>query len=200
MSSCVPGGVFSLELLDTRDGFISCRVSGPKVKEIFRFEPGGHRYQRVSPTEKRGRVHTSTITIAVLDELEAIQISIPDSELEWGTCRSGGSGGQHVNKTNSAVQLKHLPTGLMVRVESRSQSQNKVEALRLLKARLLQQKKSAVSQEREQDRREQVGTGQRGDKVRTIRIQDDTVTDHTTGNKLSYKNYSRGIWDDLIGV
>lgn len=194
----MPGGVFEVLLLDSREGIITFRVTGKKAEQTFAHEAGGHRVQRVPPTEKRGRVHTSTITVAVLPEVSNLKMDIPDKELEWKTCRSSGAGGQHTNKTDSAVALKHLPSGLIVRVESRSQYQNKQDALQILKNKLslLQREKSRLS--RDASRKEQMGTGMRGDKIRTIRQQDDQVHDHELNKRISYKDYSRGNWDGFI--
>ena len=185
-------------MLDAREGLIVCKVSGKDAERVFAHESGGHRVQRVSPTEKRGRVHTSTITVVILNELPQIKVNILEKDLEWTTCRSSGAGGQHVNKTSSAVQLKHIPSGISVRVESRSQHQNKQEALSLIKMRLAALEKDKVFSARTTDRKKQAGSGQRGDKIRTIRIQDGIVTDHKTGRRLQYRDYAKAIWDDLL--
>lgn len=163
------------------------------MERAFAAEPGGHRWQRVPPTEKRGRVHTSTITVAVLREPAESEVRLEERDLEWSTCRGSGAGGQHRNVTDSAVQVKHLPTGLLVRCESeRSQHQNRATALALLRARLLAAEQAAADGERAEARRRQVGSGQRGDKVRTIRTQDGIVTDHQTGKKVPFREYVRG--------
>lgn len=191
--------VFDLEVTERSPGLLVFRASGPGAANRFANEPGGHRWQRVSPTEKRGRVHTSTITVAVLPEPTEVQVRLDPRDLEFQTCRSSGSGGQKVNKTESAVQLTHLPTGLMVRVENeRSQHQNRATALALLRARLwaAQQEQQAAS--RAQDRRAQVGSGMRGDKVRTYRVQDDIVTDHRTGRKARMDRIAKGHLEDLV--
>lgn len=162
---------------------------------MFEGEAGGHRYQRVPPTEKRGRVQSSTITVAVLDDDGHDELVIRDDELAWATCRASGKGGQHLQKTDSAVQLTHLPTGLQVRCESeRSQRQNRLAALALLRARLTALRREETAAERAATRRDQVGSGMRGDKRRTVRVQDDTVTDRVTGRVWRYRDYVRGIW------
>lgn len=162
----------------------------------FRNEPGGHRWQRIPPNEKRGRVHTSTITIAVLPDPTEAQVRIDDRDLEWQTCRGSGPGGQHRNKTESAVQITYKPTGLQVRVEDgRSQHHNRQLAMELLRTRLWAAEQDRLVNARQGDRKRQVGSGMRGDKRRTIRAQDGQVNDHITGRMWRYKDYIRGNWD-----
>lgn len=164
----------------------------------MRNEPGGHRHQRIPPNEKRGRVHTSTVTVAVLREPEEAEVRLDERDLEWSTCRGSGAGGQHRNVTDSAVILKHKPSGLTVRCENeRSQHQNKATALGLLRARLLAAKQEAVTGARASERKRQLGSGQRGDKTRTYRWQDDIVTDHRTNKKTSFSKVRKGDFDDL---
>ena len=171
-------------------------MSGKRAAETFKDEPGGHRWQRVPPNEKRGRVQTSTITVAVLPEPTDTQVALRDEDLDIATCRGSGAGGQHRNKTDSAVIMKHLPTGLTVRCESeRSQTQNKETARQVLRARLWQFEQDRASGARAADRRSQLGSGMRGDKRRTIRTQDDSVVDHLTGRSWRFKRYARGDWD-----
>ena len=172
------------------------RFSGKDAQKTFENEAGGHRWQRIPPTEKRGRVQTSTVTVAVLPEPTETQVALRDADLEIVTCRSSGAGGQNVNKRDTAVQVKHLPTGLMVRCESeRSQHRNRETAIALLRARLWELEQTRLSGTRAQDRKQQVGSGMRGDKRRTIRVQDGQVTDHITGRTWRYKDYVRGSWD-----
>ncbi len=183
-------------MLASRAGFALLRVSGRGVRALFAGEAGGHRWQRVPPTEKRGRVQTSTITVAVLEEEEATHVEIPESDLEWTTCRSPGKGGQHVQKTDSAVQVTHVPSGLIVRShEGRSQWHNKQDALDKLRAKLIEAARTASSRARAAERRDQVGSGMRGDKRRTIRAQDDSVVDHVSGRTWRLRDYERGNWD-----
>jgi len=131
--SCAYGTIFSCELVEARPGFAILRIHGCRAKKLFRQESGGHRWQRIPPTERRGRYHTSTVTVAVLSEPTERELHIDQRDLEWKTCRGSGAGGQHRNKTDSAVQLRYKPSGLSVRVESeRSQTKNKVSALALL--------------------------------------------------------------------
>jgi peptide chain release factor 1 len=184
-----------MEAIDVRPGFIVFRVYGQGAIEAFKNEGGGMRWQRVPPNEKRGRVHTSTVTVAVLPEPTAVQVRLDDRDLEYRTCRASGAGGQKVNKTDSAVQLTHKPTGLMVRVETeRSQHQNRATALALLRARLWQGERDRAAAARDEERREQVGSGMRGDKRRTIAVQRGTVVDHVTGRSWRFEDYLRGNW------
>lgn len=194
------GVVFSFEILDFRDSIAIIKVTGNKIQKLFDKEAGGHRFQRVSPTEKRGRVHTSTITVAVLPEPTEFEVKINPNDLEWKTCRSSGSGGQHINKTDSAVQLKHIPSGIMIRSESsRSQHENKDIALTILRAKLLALGKKIQDDKVEQVRRDQIGAGNRNDKIRTIRLQDDIVIDHESGKKVSAKEYMKGKLELIYG-
>lgn len=171
------------------------RVTGDAAAEVFGNESGGHRWQRVPPTERKGRRQTSTITVAVFEETAAADTSINPKDLEWDTMRSGGAGGQNVNKVETAVRVRHVPSGLVVRCETqRSQLRNKELALVILGAKL----KAAESEQRlgkeASDRRQQIGSGQRGDKRRTIREQDGRVADHVTGQKWNLADYMKGDW------
>lgn len=191
--SIASGGSFSLALLDQRPAIIILEISGPGSKKSFVNESGGHRWQRIPSTEKRGRVQTSTITVAVLDPVNMQDVVIDDGDVERQVFRGSGAGGQKRNKTASAVRLTHRPTGIVIRYESeRSQAQNLRVARALLAARLQQQLDVKTQTIRHAIRKEQVGTGMRGDKVRTIRVRDDRVTDHLTGRKMSVKQYFRG--------
>jgi peptide chain release factor 1 len=171
------------------------RASGPGARELFDGEAGGHRWQRIPPNEKRGRVHSSTITVAVLAEEIDAELVIRVDELDWATCRAPGKGGQHVQKTDSAVQVTHLPTGLQVRShDQRSQHQNRALALERLRDRLETAQREAAGAARASERRAQIGSGMRGDKRRTIRVQDGTVLDHATGRTWRLRDYERGDW------
>lgn len=189
------GGFFDLEIIESRPGLIVAHASGESAELTFRDEAGGHRWQRIPPNERKGRVHTSTVTVAVLDEPSETQMRIRQQDVEIKTCRGSGAGGQHRNKVDSAVQITYLPTGLQVRCETeRSQHQNKASAMALLRAKLLEAQRTRERDARTDARRQQVGSGMRGDKRRTIRCQDDQVVDHVTGRRWKLREYLRGEW------
>jgi peptide chain release factor 1 len=138
------------------------------------------------------------VTVAVLPEATEAQVKLDMRDVDIRTCRGSGAGGQHRNKTESAIQATHKPTGIQVRCENeRSQHQNREEALRILRTRLLQHEREAVKNDRDHDRRTQVGSGMRGDKIRTIAVQRDQVTDHRTGRQITVKAFLRGDLDGL---
>ena len=189
------GGHFSLELIDVRPGLAIFKVSGEGADSTFESESGGHRWQRVPPPERKGRVQTSTITVAVLPDVADATLEIPASDLEWTMTTAQGNGGQSVNTTYSCVVLRHKPTGLTVRCQNeRSQFQNKRFALDMLRSRLLAQREATEHSSRAQDRKGQVGSGQRGDKRRTIRVQGGNVKDHWTGKTWRYRGLRNGKW------
>lgn len=187
---------FDAEVIHEGESQVVLRIAGSEAYKRFRGEAGGHRWQRVPPTERRGRMQSSTVTVAVFAERTPREFQLNERDLELTTCRGSGPGGQHRNKTESAVQVKHRPTGLIVRCESeRSQTQNKESAMRLLASRLAE---AAVNKrtEREADsRRQQIGSGERSDKVRTIQTQNNVVVNHVTGKKAALDRYLKGdIW------
>lgn len=188
------GTVFEAEVLNERPGFLSVSFSGENAIRLFKTEAGGHRWQRVSPTERRGRVHTSTVTVAVLDADANMAHPLKESEIDFSYVRGTGPGGQHKNTTNSCVIAKHRPTGQQCRIDLRSQHQSKAMAIRVLAARVDALKRGQLSDERNGKRREQVGSGMRGDKIKTYRTQDNQVTDHRTGQKLRLDRWMRGEW------
>lgn len=182
-----------VQLAEGLPGLVVLLIDGRGAGALFAHEAGGHRWQRVPPTEKRGRVHTSTVTVAVLPVPTAGSFVFAEGDLQWRFTRGSGAGGQHRNVTDSAVQLTHLPSGTMVRCESeRSQGQNKVTALALLGARLREHEAEQSAASRAAERRAQVGSGQRGDKRRTVQTQNDVVVDHVRGKRCRVGDYLRG--------
>jgi peptide chain release factor 1 len=160
-------------------------VSGERVYSHLRFEAGVHRVQRVPATEAQGRIHTSTATVAVLPEAEEVDVEIREEDLEIQTTHSGGPGGQHVNTTNSAVQLFHKPSGIMIKCqEERSQHKNKARALKILRSRLLSAAQEAHDKAIADERRGMVGSGERSEKIRTYNYPQNRVTDHRIGLTL----------------
>jgi peptide chain release factor 1 len=157
---------------------IIAAVTGEGVFGRLKFESGVHRVQRVPDTEAQGRIHTSAATVAVLPEVEDVEIEINDADLRIDTYRSSGAGGQHVNKTDSAVRITHLPTGIVVTSSEKSQHQNRARALKVLKARLYEQQREALDSARADARKTQVGSGDRSERIRTYNFPQGRVTDH----------------------
>lgn len=174
-------------------------VEGQDVYSRLKFESGVHRVQRVPETETQGRVHTSTATVAVMPEAEEVEFELDPRDLRIDTFRSSGAGGQHINKTSSAIRVTHLPTGMVVECQDqRSQRENKDRALKVLRSRLLQQKQEAYDEAYNAQRQSQVGTGDRSEKIRTYNFPQDRVTDHRIG--LTLRNLRSVLDGDLDRV
>ena len=188
-----------IELTASDQGGYSKIIFAIKSKGVFsklKFEAGAHRVQRIPKTESQGRVHTSIATVAVLPEAEEVDLNIVDSDLKIDVYRSSGPGGQSVNTTDSAVRITHIPTGLVVTSQDeKSQLKNKNQAMRILRARLLKSEKDKAAAERAKDRKEQVGSGERSDKIRTYNYKDNRVSDHRIN--LTLKKLDQVLDGDL---
>ncbi|MEW5950798.1 MAG: peptide chain release factor 1 [Elusimicrobiota bacterium] len=171
-------------------------IKGQGAYSWFKYEAGVHRVQRVPQTEASGRVHTSTVTVAVLPEMDEIEIKINPAELKIDTYRAGGAGGQNVNKVETAVRITHIPTGIVVQCQQeRSQGQNRMRAMQLLMARLGDLSKETQEKEFSGERKKQVGTGDRSEKIRTYNFPQSRVTDHRAG--LSWHNINEIMEGEL---
>jgi peptide chain release factor 1 len=200
---------WSVELLSASEGEhggfkeVIARIEGAGAFSALKFESGTHRVQRVPDTESQGRIHTSAATVAILPELDEIEdIEIRDGDLKVDTFRASGAGGQHVNKTDSAIRMTHLPTGIVVECQDeRSQHKNRARALSLLKARLLDEQRSAQTQAQAESRRLQVGSGDRSQRIRTYNFPQGRVTDHRI-NLTLYRlpEIMAGDLGELIGT
>ena len=179
---------------------IAFTVEGDGAYSRFKFESGVHRVQRVPETESQGRIQTSTATVAVLPEVEDIEIEINPSDIIIESCKSSGAGGQHINKTESAVRLTHKPTGIVIECqEERSQFKNKDKALKMLRAKLYDIKQTEQAQKIASDRKSQVGTGDRSERIRTYNYPQGRITDHRISLTLhSLESFLNGNIDDMI--
>ena len=179
---------------------VSFMIEGQGAYSKLKFESGVHRVQRVPETESQGRIQTSTATVAVLPEVEDVEVEIKDADLVFESCKSSGAGGQHINKTESAVRLTHKPTGIVIECqEERSQFKNKDKALKMLRAKLYDIKQREQSEKLASDRKSQVGTGDRSEKIRTYNYPQNRVTDHRIGVTLySLEDFLNGNISGMI--
>ena len=197
---------FKHEILSAQEtglgGFkeISFSISGDGAYSRFKFESGVHRVQRVPETESQGRIHTSTATVAVLPEAEDVDVQINPTDLQIDTFRSSGAGGQHINKTESAFRITHIPTGTVVECQDeRSQHKNKDKAMKILRSRILEQERERQNAEIADDRKSQVGTGNRNERIRTYNYPQGRVSDHRIGLTLyKLEQILNGDLDELI--
>jgi peptide chain release factor 1 len=175
-------------------------INGRNVFARLKYESGVHRVQRVPATESQGRIHTSTVTVAVLPEAEDVDVDVDEGDLRIDVYRASGAGGQHVNKTESAVRITHLPTGIVVAMqEERSQHKNRAKAMKILRARIYEQQRSSLAATRAADRKSQVGTGDRSERIRTYNFPQGRVSDHRI-NLTLYKidRVMQGELDEFI--
>ncbi len=179
---------------------ISFMVEGDGAFSKLKFESGVHRVQRVPETETSGRIHTSTVTVAVLPEAEEVEVEINPADLKIESCKSSGAGGQHINKTESAVRLTHIPTGIVIECqEERSQFKNKDKAIKLLRTKLFDMKQTEQNEKIASARKSMVGTGDRSEKIRTYNYPQGRVTDHRIGMSLfSLENFLNGNIGEMI--
>jgi len=178
----------------------TAEIAGRGVFARLKFESGVHRVQRVPATETQGRIHTSTVTVAVLPEAEEVDVQVNEGDLRIDTYRASGAGGQHVNKTDSAVRITHLPTGIVVAMqEEKSQHKNRAKAMKVLRARLFDAQRHAADSARAADRKSQVGTGDRSERIRTYNFPQGRVTDHRIGLTLhKIDRVMLGEFDEII--
>ncbi|MEO6497041.1 MAG: peptide chain release factor 1 [Solirubrobacteraceae bacterium] len=187
---------FKAESLEASEGKFTFAIKGDGAFSVFKFEGGTHRVQRVPATESQGRIHTSTATVAVLPEAEDVDVDVQQSDLQIDVYRSSGPGGQSVNTTDSAVRITHKPSGIVVSMQDeKSQLQNREKAMRVLRARLYEAAVAEQQAELAADRRSQVGTGERAEKIRTYNFQEGRVTDHRV--KLTKHNLPAALEGEL---
>ena len=192
-----------LEYADTGLGGIKegvAEITGRNVFARLKYESGVHRVQRVPATESQGRIHTSTVTVAVLPEAEEVDVEVNETDLRIDVYRASGAGGQHVNKTESAVRITHLPTGVVVAMqEERSQHKNRAKAMKILRAKLYEAQRNSLAETRAADRKGQVGTGDRSERIRTYNFPQGRVSDHRVNLTLhKIDQVMQGDLDDIV--
>jgi peptide chain release factor 1 len=195
----------SLELLTSHPtdvgGYreVTLSVSGADAWDLFRYEAGGHRVQRVPETEAQGRIHTSAVTVAVLPEADEIEVDIQESDLRLDSYRASGPGGQNVNKTSSAVRITHEPTGTVVQCQDESSwHKNRARAMRMLRTKLLDIQEQALKDEQDKSRRSQIGSGDRSERIRTYNYPQNRVTDHRIKTNYSLDSVLVGRLDQIV--
>jgi peptide chain release factor 1 len=197
---------WKFEVMDYDEGELGgvksaiAEIQGRGVFARFKYESGVHRVQRVPATETQGRIHTSTVTVAVLPEAEEVDVQINESDLRIDTYRASGAGGQHVNKTDSAVRITHIPTNTVVAMqEERSQHKNRAKAMKMLRAKIYEAQRAKLAGTRAADRKSQVGTGDRSERIRTYNFPQGRVTDHRIGLTLhKIERVMLGEFDEII--
>lgn len=196
---------WKVEVMDVMEGsmggyaLVSFRVKGDKVYSKLKYESGAHRVQRVPKTESQGRIHTSTATVLVMPEAEEVDVEINPSDLRIDTYRASGAGGQHINKTDSAVRVTHIPTGIVAECQDgRSQHDNKAQALLMIRTRILDALIQKQEKERSSERKSKIGTGERSEKIRTYNYPQNRVTDHRIG--LTIQALDRIMEGDISNV
>ena len=191
---------WKIEDVDINETEAVFSLTGDSIFSRLKFESGVHRVQRVPDTESQGRIHTSTVTVAVLPEVEDVVVEINEKDLKIDTYRSGGAGGQHVNKTESAIRITHLPTGIVVQCQDeRSQIKNRDKAMKVLKSKLYDKMQEDADKEYSQNRRAQVGTGDRSERIRTYNFPQGRVTDHRINLTLySLESFMNGDLDEML--
>ena len=183
-------------MIDVRLGECSIEVEGVDLSGLDN-EPGGHRIQRVPPTERKGRVHTSTVTVAVIDRIQKLDLTIPQHELKVEWYSGTGAGGQYRNKHQNSCRITHIPTGIVAKSECRSRTNSYNEATENIHRVVSEMKQQQYNSTVASDRKQQVGSGMRGDKIRTYRFQDDVVKDHLTNKSANVKKVLAGNFDLL---